>query len=94
MRHLALFGAALMLALAACSDGSSSSTKAEMADCCKKSAELKASMPKCCATPNTSECCKAEKKSECCKKAAEISAKMPECCKKAEAGNPPACCKK
>lgn len=94
MRHLALFGAAVVLALAACSDGSSGSSKAEMADCCKKAAELKTQIPKCCTTPDTSECCKkskmdASKKSDCCKKADELTAKIPDCCKKGDS-----CCKK
>ena len=82
MRHLALFCAAMMLSLAACSGGSAAKT-----DCCKQADEIKAQIPKCCATPNTSECCK--KKSDCCKKAEELSAKLPDCCKKGDG-----CCKK
>ena len=81
MRQLALFGAAILLSLAACSSNSSGT------DCCKKAEEIKAQIPKCCATPGTSECCK--KKSECCKKAEELTAKLPDCCKKGDT-----CCKK
>jgi hypothetical protein len=81
MRHLALFCAAVLLSLSACSGSAGKS------DCCKKAEEIKAQMPKCCATPSTSECCK--KKSDCCKKAEELSAKLPDCCKKGES-----CCSK
>ena len=80
MRHLALFGAAILLSLAACSGAAKS-------DCCKQADEIKAQIPKCCATPSTSECCK--KKSDCCKKAEELTAKLPDCCKKGDG-----CCKK
>lgn len=93
MRHLALIVAAAVLSLAACSS-SGSSDGAQMAECCKKSADLKAEIPKCCATPTTSDCCKAATPGDCCKKAKEISAKLPECCKKSEAGNVQPCCKK
>ena len=86
MRHLALFGAAILLSLAACSSSPSSGTAAK-SDCCKQAEEIKAQLPKCCATPSTSECCK--KKSDCCKKAEELTAKLPECCKKGDT-----CCKK
>jgi hypothetical protein len=80
MRHLALFCAAILLSLAACSG------TAEKSECCKQAAELKAQMPKCCATADA-ECCK--KKSDCCKKAEELTAKMPACCKKGDS-----CCSK
>ena len=92
MRHLALFGAAVLLSLAACSSPGTSE------NCCVKAGELKAQVPKCCVIAD-SECCKKSKmdparKVDCCKKADEITAKIPDCCKKADAGNPPACCKK
>src|SRR4051812_23917809 len=96
MRQLTLLaGALFLLGLAACSSSSSGGTS-EMADCCKKTAELKAQVPKCCTTEDSA-CCKASKadpakKSDCCKKAEEIGSKMPACCKKAAAGEAQACC--
>jgi hypothetical protein len=88
MRHFALFGAAVLLCLAACSSGSGTST-----ECCVKAGQLKAEIPKCCTIPD-SECCKKSKmdpakKVDCCKKAEELTAKIPDCCKKGEA-----CCSK
>jgi hypothetical protein len=98
MRHIAMVVTAAVLAagLWACSSQPSSGGAAPMADCCKKSADLKAQMPKCCASGD-GECCKASKAdpskaSECCKKADQLSAQMPDCCKKAAAGQPQACC--
>jgi hypothetical protein len=90
MRHLALFGAAVLLCLAACGGGP------ETADCCKQTAELKPQIPNCCATGKL-DCCKQAKtdpanKADCCKKAEAIMAKMPECCKKNAAGTPQDCC--
>jgi|SRR5579883_2639971 len=97
MRQVARWGVALLiLGMAACA--SAPAETAAPGECCKKTAELKAQIPKCCAGPDA-ECCKASKMdpskaSECCKKAEEISAKLPECCKKAAAGQPQACCAK
>lgn len=97
MHHVARWGVALLiLGMAACS--SAPAEKAAPGDCCKKTAELKAQIPKCCAGPDA-ECCKAakmdpSKAADCCKKADQISAQLPECCKKAAAGQPQACCAK
>jgi hypothetical protein len=96
MRPLTILCAATLLCLAACSSGGSSDS-APMADCCKKTAELKAQMPKCCAA-ETSECCKTSKAdpskaAECCKKADQLSKAMPDCCKKNAAGTAQDCCK-
>jgi len=92
MRHFSWFmGLVLVLGLAACSTSSPSGGDAQMADCCKTTADLKAQMPKCCATAGA-ECC--AKKSDCCKKAEELSAKLPACCKKQAAGEAQACCTK
>jgi hypothetical protein len=94
MRHLAMLTTALFIfGIAACS---STEKPTPMADCCKKTADLKAQIPKCCATGD-SDCCKASKAdpsktADCCKKAQEISANLPECCKKQAAGQPQACC--
>lgn len=85
-----LMGLVLVLGLAACSS-SSTGGDAQMADCCKTTADLKAQVPKCCATTG-SECC--AKKADCCKKAEEITAKIPACCKKHAAGETQACCTK
>jgi hypothetical protein len=89
--------AVLILGMLSCSSAPSEKAAAP-GDCCKKTAELKAQMPKCCAS-GEGDCCKAakadpSKKAECCKKADEISAQMPECCKKAAAGEAQACCSK
>ena len=102
MRHLALFGAAVLLSLAAACGGGAEETPGAPApivkgECCDKTAELKATLPNCCKSGNV-ECCKLAKsdpsnKAECCKKAEAITAKMPECCKKQAAGTPQACCK-
>ena len=99
MRSIAFVAVlALGVGLSACSSGSKSSSGAqEMAACCKTSADLKASMPKCCLDEANSQCCKDTKMgkaADCCKKAAEIKAKMPECCSKHAAGTPQACCTK
>ncbi|MBV8880717.1 MAG: hypothetical protein JO332_12170 [Planctomycetaceae bacterium] len=97
MRHVSiLVGLVLALGLAACSSGPSDGAAA--GDCCKKTAELKAQIPKCCSTADSS-CCAASKsdpskKAECCAKAEAINAKLPECCKKAAAGEAQACCTK
>ena len=104
MKHFAIgISAAVLLVLSACSSPSSTSS-APVGDCCKKTADLKAQVPKCCAPslePGAplSECCKASKadpskKADCCKKTEEIMAQLPECCKKAAAGEPQACCTK
>jgi len=99
MRHLALFGAAVLLSLAACGGGAEETAAGPApGDCCKTTAELKATLPNCCKAGNV-ECCKLAKsdpanKAECCKKAEAITAKMPECCKKHAAGTPQACCNK
>ena|SRR5688572_5429059 len=98
MRHLALFGAAVLLSLAACGGTEEDAAAGPPpGDCCKQTAELKASLPNCCKVGNV-ECCKQAKtdpanKADCCKKADEITAKMPACCKKHAAGTPQACCK-
>jgi len=97
MRHLALFGAAVLLSLAACGGTDEVAAGPAPGECCKQSAELKATLPNCCKVGNV-ECCKQAKadpanKAECCKKAEGIMAKMPECCKKHAAGTPQACCK-
>lgn len=95
MRAIALAGLLSIFALSACS--SKSSAPAEMAACCKTSADMKAQMPKCCVDEKTSECCKKTQMGtpqDCCKKAQEITAKMPDCCKKNAAGTPQDCCKK
>ncbi|HEX7898889.1 MAG TPA: hypothetical protein VF950_14090 [Planctomycetota bacterium] len=57
-----------------------------MADCCKKAAEAKAQVPKCCA--EKAACCSATPKADCCKKAEAALAQVPDCCKKGDA-----CCK-
>lgn len=99
MRQLALATALLfVVGMAACSSSSSSSDTPQTADCCKKTADVKAQIPQCCAKGD-GDCCKASKAdpskmSDCCKKAADLSAKMPECCKKQQAGEPQACCSK
>lgn len=99
MRHLAMMALVVFVAgIAACSSSAPAGDTAQMAGCCKTTADLKAQMPKCCAGPDA-ECCKASKAdpskaSECCKKAQEISAKLPECCKKQAAGQPQDCCSK
>ncbi|MBI3857191.1 MAG: hypothetical protein HY293_16010 [Planctomycetes bacterium] len=106
MRHLALFGAAVLLSLAACGGGpeegeaaaAAPKVEAPKVDCCKGTAELKAQMPTCCARGDML-CCKEAKadptnKADCCKKADELKAKMPDCCKKHAAGTPQACCQK
>jgi len=101
MRHLALFGAAVLLSLAACGGGAEETGAAPApapGECCKTTADLKATLPNCCKAGNV-ECCKLAKsdpanKAECCKKADAITAKMPECCKKHAAGTPQACCNK
>jgi hypothetical protein len=98
MRYLSiLMSTFLLLGLEACSSAPAGGAN-EMADCCKTTADLKAQVPKCCAS-ETSECCKASKadpskKADCCKKAEEITAKLPACCKKAAAGEGQACCTK
>ena len=95
MRHVTwMLSLALVLGLAACSSSAPAGGDAQMAACCKTTADLKAQVPKCCATPGGGECCKAATKSDCCKKAEEISAKLPECCKKQAAGEAQACCTK
>ena len=86
-----LVGAFLILGLVACS-GAATGGKRE--DCCKKSDELKAQMPKCCASmldasAPASDCCKAAKADptkmdDCCKKSIELIAQMADCCKKRE----------
>jgi hypothetical protein len=56
MRHLALFGVALLLSLAACGGGpeegeaaaDAPKPEAPKVDCCKVTADLKAKMPDCC----------------------------------------------
>jgi hypothetical protein len=106
MRHLALFGAAILLSLAACGGGpEEAGTPAEApkpeapkVDCCKVTAELKAQMPNCCQRGDLI-CCKDAKtdpknKADCCKKGDELTSKMPDCCKKHAAGTPQACCQK
>ena len=94
MRHVPwMLSLVLVLGLAACSSSAPAGGDAQMADCCKTTADLKAQVPKCCAAPG-GECCKAATKADCCKKAEEISAKLPACCKKQAAGEAQACCTK
>ena len=84
MMRTILTGMFLAFGLAACSGGASGTS--QMADCCKKAADAKAMVPKCCAEKG--ECCKATPKADCCKKAEAALAQVPDCCKKGEA-----CCK-
>ena len=99
MRHLALFGAAVLLSLAACGGGAeegepaADAPKAEApkpevpkGDCCKVTAELKTQMPKCCINGAAL----------CCKEATTDPKNMADCCKKGEAvkAKMPECCKK
>jgi hypothetical protein len=99
MRHLALFGAAVLLSLAACGGGpeegeaAAEAPKAEApkpeapkVDCCKVTADLKAQMPKCCINGQVL----------CCKEAKSDPANKADCCKKGDAltAKMPDCCKK
>jgi len=99
MRHLALFGAAVLLSLAACGGGpeegeaAAEAPKAEAPkpeapkiDCCKLTADLKAQMPKCCVRGDLL----------CCKEAKADPKNKADCCKKGDAltAKMPDCCKK
>jgi len=99
MRHLALFGAAVLLSLAACGGGAEETAADPAApaaapaapapvpgECCKTTAELKAQMPNCCKRSDM----------ECCKQAKLDPANKADCCKKAEGltAKMPECCKK
>ena len=68
MRHLALFGAAVLLCLAACGGGpetadcckQAKTDPANKADCCKKAEAIMAKMPECCkknAAGTPQDCC-------------------------------------
>jgi hypothetical protein len=99
MRHLALFGAAVLLSLAACGGGpeegepAAEAPKAEAPkpeapkiDCCKLTADLKAQMPNCCKRGDLL----------CCKEAKADPKNKPDCCKKGDdlKAKMPDCCKK
>ena len=99
MRPVALFGAAVLLSLAACGGGpeeaetTAETPKAEApkpeapkVDCCKVTSDLKAQMPKCCQLGTLL----------CCKEAKTDPKNMADCCKKGEElkAKMPDCCKK